>query len=244
MKSIQTSTEFLLFSLAVVALAVAFPPAALARQNIVLDDFESYEEGGVPSKWETTSGKTLISITPALMRDSESFFIREENGNKFVRASTADDAFRIILTNGKQFDWKLSDHPQISWDWRAIKLPAGAREDKDKTNDTGGAVYVVFSTDFIGRPRSIKYTYSSTLPVETTTSYGPLKVLVIASGLDGIGNWSHVKRDLYADYQRLFGKMPPDEPLAILLWSDSDTMDDTAIVDYDNIILHGQIGIE
>jgi hypothetical protein len=213
--------------------------------EVILEDFESYSVGGVPSKWETDKNwKTLIPITPLLMRESRSFFIHEETGNKFVRASTVDDTFGMVLSNGKQFKWNLPDHPRISWDWRAVQLPEGAREDKSKKNDTGGAVYVVFSVDLIGRPRSLKYTYSSTLPVGTTTEYGALNVLVVGSGLDNIGEWQHVERDLYADYTRLFGKTPPNGPLAIVLWGDSDTMDDRSVVDFDNVTLHGQIGTE
>jgi hypothetical protein len=69
-------------------------------------------------------------------------------------------------------------------------------------------------------------------------------VLVVASGLEGIGEWKHVERDLYADYVLLHGKTPPERPLAIFLWSDSDTMNSKAIVDYNNITLLGQIGVE
>jgi len=213
-------------------------------QNIILDDFESYSIGGVPDLWDTNRGKTLIPITPELMRDVESFYILEEDGNQFVRAATLDQAFRMILTNGDQMNWHLPTHPRIAWDWRAIELPEGANEKTDSKNDTGGAVYVIFSKDFLGRPRGIKYTYSSTLPVGTRASYGPLKILVLASGIDGIGEWQHVERDLYADYQMLHGKTPPDKPLAIFLWSDSDTMNSRATVDYDNITLLGQVGVE
>ena len=216
----------------------------VTAQKVVLDDFESYPVGGVPEAWDTNRGKSLIPITPDIMRDVESFYIQEENGNQFVRASTIDQAFRMIFTNGDQMDWHLPDHPRLSWDWRAIELPAGAREDKDKTNDTGAAVYVIFSKDFLGRPRGIKYTYSSTLPVGTRASYGPLKVLVVASGLGGTGDWQTIERDLYADYQLLHGKTAPDEPLAIFLWTDSDTMNGRSKVDYDNVALLGQIGIE
>jgi Protein of unknown function (DUF3047) len=213
-------------------------------QNILLDDFEGYSVGGVPDRWHTNRGKTLIPITPELMRDVESFYILEEDGNQFVRAATVDQAFRMILSNGDQMDWSLPDHPRIAWDWRAIELPEGAHEDTDKANDTGGAVYVIFSKDFLGRPRGIKYTYSSTLPVGTRASYGPLKVLVVASGLDGIGSWRHEERDLYADYQLLHGKTPPNRPIAIFLWGDSDTMNGRSMVDYDNVILLGQVGVE
>jgi hypothetical protein len=213
-------------------------------QVLDLDNFESYPEGGVPSRWQTNHDRTLIPITPDVMRDVESFIIFEEGSNKFVRATTIDQAFRLILTNANQFDWNLMEYPRIAWDWRAIYLPQNAREDDDRTNDTGGAVYVTFSNDFIGRPVSIKYTYSSTLPVGSTASYGPLKVIVVASALDDIGEWKHVERDLIADYQLLFGKTPPHRPLAIMLWSDSDTMNDHAIIDFDNVMLLGQIGEE
>lgn len=225
-------------------MAGQYVPSAFAYQNLVLDDFESYPEGGVPSRWYVNHGKKLIPITTQAMSDVESFFILEEGGNKFVRATTIDQAMRIIFANGDQFEWSLRKHPKLAWDWRAISLPEGAAEHTDRHNDTGGAVYVVFSSDFLGRPRSIKYTYSTTLPVGTRASYGSLKVLVVASALDGIGKWLHIERDMYADYQQLFGKTPPDNPLAIFLWSDSDTMNDRAIVDFDNVTLLGQVGRE
>ena len=214
------------------------------RAELMLDDFESYPVGGVPDRWQTNRGSDLIQLTPELMRDVESFYIRREDGNQFVRASTVDQAFRMIYTNGTQFNWELPEYPRIAWDWRAIRLPEGGAETKDDTNDTGGAVYVIFSKDWLGRPRGIKYTYSTTLPVGTRASYGPLKVLVVASGTDGTGEWQHHERDLYADYQMLHGKTPPSRPLGIILWSDSDTLDDEAIVDYDNVKLLGQVGFE
>src|SRR5690625_7612951 len=89
-------------------------------------------------------------------------------------------------------------------------------------NDTGAAVYVTFDTDWLGRPRSIKYTYSSTLPVGTVVRFGPLRVIVTDTGADGIGDWRQVDRDVVRDYQQVFGGDPPDRPLSITLWRDSD----------------------
>ena len=176
------------------------------------------------------------------MRESSSAFVQKEADNKFVRTSTFDETFGMIITNGVQFEWNLSDHPRIAWDWRAIALPEGAREDQTRMNDTGGAVYVVFSIDLIKRPRSIKYTYSTNLPVGTITRYGKLGAITVDSGLDETGEWRHVERDLYADYQRLFGQRPPEGPLAIMLWGDSDSTHDRSIIDFDNVMLLGQIG--
>ena len=166
--------------------------------------------------------------------------VASEAGNRFIRALVYDKAHRIILSNdGDAMDWELASHPYLSWDWRANKLPVGAREDMPQMNDTGAAVYVVFDQDWLGRPRSIKYSYSSSLPRDETASYGALRVIVVASQpVDGTGHWITHQRDVAADYRALFGRKPPKRPSAIMLWSDSDSMDSEAEVDFDNVRLH------
>ncbi len=130
-------------------------------------------------------------------------------------------------------------HPVLSWDWRAIDLPAGAREDDDSRNDSGAGVYVLFSIDgrFIKRPKAIKYVYSSTLPVGTVVTYGKLKVVVVSSARNGAGDWEHIERNVVEDYRRLFGDEPPAAPLYIRLWSDSDNMGVISRADFDNVML-------
>ena len=133
------------------------------------------------------------------------------------------EAIRIILPNGDGYRWRLDSHPRLQWRWRAHVLPEGAREDRRGPNDTGAALYVILSRDWLGRPRTIKYTYSSTLPVGSTASYGTLKVLVASSARDGVGRWQTVARDVVEDYRALFGGTPASEPVAIALWNDSDS---------------------
>ncbi len=211
-------------------------------KEILLEDFESYPVGGVPTRWKTNKDRSLIPITPELMIERENSFVRQEAGNRFVRIATIDQAFRLTLSNGEQYDWDVRENSRIRWDWRAMELPEGAREDKRNSNDTGAAFYVTFSTDWLGRPRSIKYTYSSTLPVGSTASYGVLKVLVVASAPEnGTGEWMTIERDVVEDYKMLFGKSPANRPEMIMLWSDSDTKNSTAVADFDNIILLGQV---
>lgn len=229
------------FLLSLVGFALVFAgatePTGPPPDGIVVDDFEAYAVGGVPTRWQFLKGSALVPVSTEVMTDQEQFFIVAEAGNKFVRARVTDQAHRILLTNGYRFDWDLRALPRLRWDWRAVRLPGGAREDKRNLNDTGAAVYVFFDNDWLGRPRAIKYTYSSTLPVGTTVSFGALKVLVAASGADGTGAWLTMERDVAADYERLFGNRPPDRPQALALWSDSDNLDAVAIADFDNIML-------
>lgn len=205
--------------------------APIDTNRRVIDDFERYEAGDYPIRWMTRHRGRIISYDRR--SDDEYFQIHEENGQKFVRVTIENESHRMLVTRDDRLDWNLEEFPTLAWDWRAIKLPPDARE--DTRNDTGAAVYVIFKVDWLGRPTSIKYTYSSTLPVGTIVDYGRLKVVVVSSGADGTGAWLSIERDVAADYEDLFGKDPPVRPVSIMLWSDSDNTKSVAIADFDNI---------
>ncbi len=206
------------------------------KARLVLEDFESDTPGEAPARWRFLARKDReFKRTDAFMNENERFYVVSEGGNKFVRAYTKGEAQRVSLPAGK-LQWELSEYPILSWNWRALQLPAGAGE--DKVNDTGGAVYVSFSkTDWLGRPLSIKYTYSSSLTPGTEVSTGNVKVIVVSSGTNGIGEWEEVERNVVADYRRLFGGDPPNEPYTVTLWSDSDDTKSVGEVDFDDLTL-------
>lgn len=210
------------------------PPAP--APDILIDDFEEDREGIPPDRWTYISKRGDEIALERMMDDNEHFLVVEERGNKFVRAFTRAEAQRItVLTDDQDLEWSLRTHPGLRWDWRAHRLPEGASE-REK-NDTGAALYVTFDTDWLGRPKSIKYTYSSTLPVGTVVDFGRLKVIVASSGAEGIGTWRTVERNVVDDYRRVFDREPPETPISITLWSDSDDTGSIAEVDFDNILL-------
>jgi hypothetical protein len=224
----------------VVAFSAAFFPGAMHLEEqptvdrVVVEDFRQDAVGAVPTRWKVLEGRQLRPAVERAWTASRSFRIVREQGRQFVRAETRNAAARIIMPNdGDVFTWNLNTHPRLSWDWRAHSLPEGARE--DRVNDTGGAVYVTFDIDWLGRPRSIKYTYSSTLPVGTVVGFGRLQVIVVSSGAHAIGRWIAVERDIQADFRQVFRGDPPVSPLSIALWSDSDNTGGFAQVDFDNI---------
>ena len=232
----RTSLTFL-FAL---FLSISLSPIGLAQSGkVVLDDFESYGDGALPVKWKAQLNGKLVPLTEQFVDDDEWFYAKQEPGRKFVRAYARGEAVHINRDNGDSFDWDMREHPFLEWDWRANILPTGAREDDDRKNDSGAGFYVVFSIEgfILKRPKAIKYVYSTTLPVGTVVSYGKLKVIVASSGLDGIGKWTTVKRDVVADYKEVFGDSPPNKPLFIRLWADSDDTKSEASADFDNIAL-------
>jgi hypothetical protein len=206
------------------------------RAAIVVDDFEDDSPGTFPDGWVFVESAKKIKSYEESKDPGEIVKVVEEDGDRFVRLITKGEALRYSKRNGVDFEWNLNERPRLKWRWRALKLPEGASEKGQ--NDTGGAVYVTFGKDWLGRPKSIKYTYSSSLPVGTVVSFGPLKVIVVDSAVEPRqGEWQPVQRHVVNDYRQVFGGDPPDEPVSITIWSDSDTTGDEAKVDIDDIEL-------
>lgn len=203
-------------------------------RSILVDNFEDYEIGTFPEGWVFVTSNKDIRTHEEVMDPGEEVVVEEEEGNRFVRLITKGEALRYTRRNGEDFDWDLQTHPRIKWRWRAHRLPGGASE--KGRNDTGGALYVTFGTDWLGRPKSIKYTYSSSLPVGTVVSQGALRVIVVDSANEPrFGEWKTMQRNVVDDYRQVFGGQPPNRPLSITIWSDSDTTNDEAEVDIDDI---------
>lgn len=223
-----------IMSLVGAPLGIAQTSSSDSEERTVLDDFERYEVGTFPDPWVYVRSKDEILSYEESRSEGEIVEVRKQDSNQFVQLITKGEALRYTLRNGVDYDWDLNEHPYLQWRWRAHHLPEGASE-RGK-NDTGGAVYVTFGTDWLGRPKSIKYTYSSSLSVGTVVSFGPLKVIVVDSAKEPrLGDWKTKKQNVYNDYRQVFGEDPPNRPTSITLWSDSDTTKDSARVDVDDI---------
>ena len=208
--------------------------------SIVVDDFEQDSAGDYPSNWvHVSGGGDVYDVSRGMDDDSEWARVRNENGRSFLRTYTKSEALRITARSGKEFDWQLGEHPWIEWKWRIHAYPEGAAETDRGRNDTAAAMYVTFGSDWLGRPKSIKYTFSSTLPVGTTDKQGALRIMVIDSANEPrVGQWKTMRRNIRSDYRQLFGENPPNDPISITVWNDSDTISDqTSEADFDNIRL-------
>jgi hypothetical protein len=201
-----------------------------------VDTFEDTTTGAVPNGWVYVTKGGDVWAPERAKEEGEQFFVTSEGDNQFLRLVTKGEAQRYTKRNGKEFEWNLNRHPHLRWRWRALELPKGASEKDD--NDAGAAIYITFGKDWLGRPKSIKYTYSSSLPVGTVVEYGPLRVIVVDSRNEPyFGEWKTIQRDVGSDYRQVFGGSPPNRPISITLWSDSDTTGGTARVDFDDIML-------
>ncbi len=206
-----------------------------------IEDFEDEAVGGLPLNWYNQLADKKTYEFSEQLRKSYNYEIMEENGNKFLRF----DGIK-----GKHLNYPLADKndinihetPLLNWKWRIHTIPEGANEKNDSTNDVAASIYVVFDMGrvlFKKVPKSIRYTWSSTLPEgkELTKFFGNQRIVVVGTGENNIGEWQTFERNIVQDYKRLFGDTPPKQPIAILMLSDGISTGKAAKADYDDIYL-------
>lgn len=199
-------------------------------KSITIDDFDNSDLGGFPLTWKAWRGDDDLA--------RNLYTIREENGNRYLHA--ADDGSSIIIRK-QVSDWDANEYPVLSWRWRAAVLPEGGDERIRSRNDSSVAVYVVLDQNFIGVPRTLKYVWSTTVPVGThyrREGIGRPHVIVLQSGEEKLGQWVEESVNVYADYVRIFGKKPPRKAVGIGILTDGNATGSDSKGDYDDFVVH------
>ncbi|MDR8391764.1 DUF3047 domain-containing protein [Aliifodinibius sp. S!AR15-10] len=208
----------------------------------LIDDFENDRVGRLPHKWYNRDGERRPFLYPEEERASYKYQVVEENGNKYLHYD-GTRAKHINFPLLYREDLNIYETPILRWRWRVHEIPEGGNEGDEDRNDTAASIYVVFDMGRVALfkkvPKSIRYTWSSTLKEGTELSefFGNQKIVVMKSGTEGLGRWHTFQRNIVEDYRRLFGDDPPEKPLAILLLSDGNSTGQRAVADYDDIAL-------
>jgi Protein of unknown function (DUF3047) len=193
---------------------------------VILDDFEGQEVGTLPDGWTWRS------------KDDEKnkpYRVRVEDGNRYLEAT--DEGESVIL--GREVRWDLNEFPYISFRVRVNRIPEGGDERDDKKVDSAAGVYITLKKKLFGKiPESVKYVWSSTLPVGTAVrrdGIGRPWQVVMGSGDQGLGEWRTYVFDLRDAYRDTFGGDPPSKPLGVGVLSDANSLKSKAYADYDDI---------
>jgi hypothetical protein len=215
--------------------------------GLIVEDFENDRPGQLPYHWFEQKGVNRPYLYPDEIKMDYYYQVVEENNtnkelNQFLRFNGVK-AKHLNFPLHRVTNLDLDNTPILSWKWRIWDTPSGANENVNDLNDTAASIYVVFKVKKMALvkevPQSIRYTWSSTLPVgtEISTFFGHQKIVVVGSGQKSLptSEWNVFTRNLKEDYERLFGEKMPKSPLAILLLSDGDSTNDLAKADYDDI---------
>lgn len=212
-------------------ISVSTTASAEQKKRYWVDSFTYSTEGKMPKWWQPRGDKAHLF-----------YKVAKDGKNKFLRVKTRDSAEFI----GKTVKVDLVKYPYLNWRWRVNELPPGGNESKKPKCDVPASVNVVLDYNKlfgVPRPKTIKYSWSTTLPVGTITespfatmgSQVDIKVLRSGSGLKG--KWVWQKVNVLEDYKKFYEKDDVDSLVidAVVIMSDSDSTHTTSAADYDDI---------
>jgi ABC-type transporter MlaC component len=192
---------------------------------VILEDFDDDTVGELPAGWQWKSQDE---------RKRKPYKVEQEQDNKYLAAR--DEGESVIIA--KDVKWDLREYPYVSFRWRVHEIPEGADERFNKKVDSAAGVYFVYR-ELLGLiPQSVKYVWSSTLPVGSTmqrSGLGKPWMIVAETGTDSIGEWRTYVFDAAQAYRDTFGGRPPRQAVAIGILSDANSMKARAYADYDDI---------
>src|SRR5262245_3592234 len=182
-----------------------------ARADTVVEDWRGQPAGsrGIPAGWEsysTPGGKARYDFT-----------IVDDDGQRALRLRSAGDHSNIA----RAVDVDLKATPILEWSWKAVRLPAGADVRRAETSDAAAQVLVVWPrTPELIRSRILAYTWDTTAPmnsVERSTKTRTVTFVIVRSGPSALGRWMVERRDVFADYRRVYDEEP--EPVRAIALS-------------------------
>ena len=203
--------------LAAAAAVLAGARGAGAADQRVVEDWKSAPVGqhGIPPGWrayETPGGHPKYD-----------FDVVEDRDRRALRLRSHDD--HSTIAHELQVD--LAVTPILTWWWKVVSFPAGADLRERATSDATGHIFVIWPRfPAMLRSRLIGYVWEPRAPADaifTSKKTGTVTYIVLRSGNEGVGAWVEERRDVAADYQRVFGSAAPNPPALALSIDTNDT---------------------
>jgi hypothetical protein len=178
-----------------VAILMCSAPVWAADQVVIADFSSAVDASGVPAGWQVKekSGKADFAVV-------------KDDGVFAVRLRSANTSFSLQ----KEAHVNLNQYPILTWKWKVTKLPDGGDFRKSDTDDQAAQLFIAFS-----KTRAIVYIWDTTAPQGATGDaaapfFMSIKAVVVRSHKTGTGSWITETRNMYDDYQKLFGGEPVD----------------------------------
>jgi hypothetical protein len=198
----------------------------------------------VPAGWEQIRfGENESSTTYDLVRGDSAVV---------VRARSENGASGLITR--QRVD--LARYPILEWRWKVERLPQNADVATDTTDDAAARLYVTFDYDGLGLidrfklmllrrfgyaeapSRALNYLWATERAGEDPIASpytDQIMMLPIRTGGARTGQWVQERRNVLADYRRVFGADPPPVN-GVALMTDTDNTGGTARAYYGDIV--------
>ena len=204
------------------AVFLTFLTAAAPSRVVVIEDWMTDEVSrrGIPAGWKGESfGR----------RADYEFTNEHHDGGRVLHLKSQDEHSTIARDiTGKV---NLKETPILEWTWKATILPTGGDLRRKETTDMAAQLYVVWPRfPELLRSRIIGYVWDATTPAATivkSQKTGTVTFVVARSGSADLGKWVTERRNVVADYVKIFGEFPED-PKVITISIDSNDTHSTA----------------
>jgi Protein of unknown function (DUF3047) len=200
----------------VVALLAVLVLAGIASAaEVLIEDWQTYRVGatGLPGEWKAQNWGTP---------NYDNLKLVEDDGRRALSMKSVNDS----TTLNREIKGKvhLKDTPILEWEWKSIVLPTGGNSCKKATDDQAGQIFVVWPRfPEAVRSRIIGYVWDTTQPIGTvckSEKTGTVTYVVVRSGPADLNRWITERRDVVADFRRIYGEAP-DDPTVLSLSIDS-----------------------
>lgn len=187
--------------------------------NLPLSISGETDKQGIPVGWDLEAFHNHPDIKIEPLKD----------GQFGVRLTSKESSFGLY----KVIEVDLNEFPILSWRWKVDHLPPAGDIRKKSKNDQAAQLYVIFPNSFIRlRSPTIGYLWDSNAPEGTTTNghapITPIKVIVLRSGKQQLGEWVQERRNVAEDYVRLFGQGPLPKVGRVAIWINTQHTKSTA----------------
>ena len=191
------------------------------REYVVLEDFAATWDGSQPMEWGPWKKKDRLK--PVLYRVEGR--PSAELGSKPRRYMAARDSSHSVIL-GKFVHWNPRQYPIMTWCWRAAALPLGGNEFLDDANDSAAGLYVIFSKNWLGVPKQLKYVWSTSLPEGTVGRRDKIFrpwFFVVESGATNLDKWTFEVVDLEKHHREKLGGRPAKRTIGLGLLTDANS---------------------
>ena len=192
----------MLLVLGVLASVAVVSAAGVGAQEPVRFDFcGPLGEQGLPPQWSFNRWAPVVGLGSSFQATAR---VVQAGGQPVLYIKSVNAG--LMVGTQRRVDVQTLRH--ASWSWLAQALPRGASFRQRATNDQALQLLFGFEGGHV-----VGYIWDSSGTVGASGSglswREDVRVIVLQAGDSRLGQWVSERRDLYADYVRLFGEPPP-----------------------------------
>ncbi len=205
----------------------------------------SSKKTGIPSGWKPLAFSKIPRHTQ--------YEVTQEGTTTVVRATSEAAASGLV----HEVNVDLKQYPILKWRWKVLNIIAKGDVYTRQGDDYAARIYITFkhdpdTIDLLTKTKyrlarllfgdipsaAINYIWDNKAPLGTIVDNAytdRVKMIVVESGRNRVGQWTWERRNVYEDYKRAFGEEPPPVN-GVAIMTDTDNTGEKVTAYYGDIV--------